>query len=188
MEEAKGQTIFLSVIGIATLLVAIVGATFAWFNISLTGNEETKNIVVTTASLSSITFEDGAEIDATNIFPGTDKTKTFTIAQTDPSATETVNYEIKLNVTKNTLTPNANGAFVNSITGEGATNGGTLVSVNEEEVPEESAVLGSGSLVGYETHTYTYTLSLKNLDENQNSVLGKEFSGYISASLVSITK
>ena len=59
MEDAKGQTIFLSVIGVATLLVAIVGATFAWFNISLTGDEETKNIIVTTASLSSITFESG---------------------------------------------------------------------------------------------------------------------------------
>ena len=54
MEEAKGQTIFLSVIGVATLLVAIVGATFAWFNISLSGDEETKNIIVTTASIVSI--------------------------------------------------------------------------------------------------------------------------------------
>ena len=188
MEEAKGQTIFLSVIAIATLLVAIVGATFAWFNISLTGNEETKNIVITTASLSSITFEDGAEIDATNIFPGTDKVKTFTIAQTDPSATETINYNIKLNVIKNTLSPNANGAFVNSIKGEGNTNGGKLVELNEAVVPEESSVLGTGSLVGYETHTYTYTLSLKNLDEDQSSALGKEFSGYISANLVSIEK
>ncbi len=188
MEEVKGQTIFLSVIAVATLLVAIVGATFAWFNISLNKEEESKNIVVTTASLSSITFEDGASIDAKNIFPGTDKTKTFTIAQTDPSATDTINYEIKLNVVSNTLTPSANGAFVQSLKGEGATNGGKLAKIDEEIVPRESTVIGTGSLVGYETHTYTYTLSLKNLDEEQSAVLGKEFNGYISASLVSITK
>ena len=38
MENNKGQTIFLSVIGIATLLVAIVGATFAWFSTTISGN------------------------------------------------------------------------------------------------------------------------------------------------------
>ena len=35
MTENKGQTIFLSVIGIATLLVAIIGATFAYFTTSM---------------------------------------------------------------------------------------------------------------------------------------------------------
>ena len=35
MGENKGQTIFLSVIGIATLLVAIIGATFAYFTTSM---------------------------------------------------------------------------------------------------------------------------------------------------------
>ena len=94
MEEFKGQTIFLSVIGVATLLVAIIGATFAWFNISASKEEESKNIVVTTASLSSIVFEDGSSIDAKDIFPGTDKTKTFMIAQTDATATETITYDI----------------------------------------------------------------------------------------------
>lgn len=188
MEEVKGQTIFLSVIGIATLLVAIVGATFAWFNISLSGDEDTKNIVIKTASLSSITFDNGAEIDASDILPGTEKTKTFTIAQTDASATEKIKYEIKLNVTSNTLSPDANGAFVNSIVGKGNTNGGTLVSLEETPVSETSIILGTGELVGYETHEYTYTLSLKNLDEDQSAILGKEFSGYLSANLVSITK
>lgn len=37
MGENKGQTIFLSVIGIATLLVAIIGATFAYFTTSMGG-------------------------------------------------------------------------------------------------------------------------------------------------------
>ena len=187
MEEVKGQTIFLSVIGVATLLVAIVGATFAWINISAQKEEE-KSIVVTTASLSSIVFEDGASIDAKNIFPGTDKTKTFTISQTDASATETITYDIKLVVVSNTLTPNANGAFVQSLKGEGNTNGGTLVELNEQVVPEESTSLGTGTLVGYESHKYVYTLSLKNLDEDQSNVLSKEFNGYLSANLINITK
>lgn len=183
MEEFKGQTIFLSIIGIATLLVAIIGATFAWFNVSLNGEDDTKNIVIKTATLSSITFEDGAEIDASGIFPGTVKTKTFTIAQTDSSATESIPYVIKLNVKSNTLTENANGAFIHSLVGEGNTNGGTLANMEEKEVPVSSEIIGNGTLLGYEAHTYTYTITLKNLDEDQNACLNKEFSGYISASI-----
>ncbi len=39
MGENKGQTIFLSVIGIAKLLVAIIGATFAYFTTTM-GNKD----------------------------------------------------------------------------------------------------------------------------------------------------
>ena len=67
MEESKGQAIFLSVIGVSTLLVAIVGATFAWFSITVEGNDEAQNMVFTTANLGVVSFNDGAEIDASGI-------------------------------------------------------------------------------------------------------------------------
>ena len=160
MEDAKGQTIFLSIIGIATLLVAIIGATFAWFNITLNDDNPDNGIVVTTASLSSITFEDGAQIDATGIFPGTTKTKTFTISQ----------------------------AFVNSLSGKGNSNGGTLVKVDNQVVPTESVILGSGTLIGYESHEYTYSITWNEIDEDQSAGLDKSFSGYISAVLTGISE
>ena len=67
MDNNKGQTIFLSVIGIATLLVAIVGATFAWFSISVSGNANASSIIVTTAKLGSVEFTDGNLIEMSNI-------------------------------------------------------------------------------------------------------------------------
>lgn len=186
MDEFKTQTIFLSVIGIATLLVAIIGATFAWFNVSITGGEEPSNMVITTASLGSVTFTDGAEIDASGILPGTVKSKTFTIAQTDPSATESITYNIKLNVLSNTLTPNAKGQFVHSISSTGNTNGGTLVTLPETEIPITSTIIGTGTLDGYESHVYDYQIALKYINEDQNDALGKEFSGYITVELAEV--
>jgi len=56
MESNKGQTIFLSVIGIATLLVAIVGATFAWFSTGITGSQNAETATVTTATVGAITI------------------------------------------------------------------------------------------------------------------------------------
>ena len=51
MENSKGQTIFLSVIGVATLLVAIIGATFAWFSVEVSGNESAQSVYVETMKL-----------------------------------------------------------------------------------------------------------------------------------------
>lgn len=185
MEDVKNQTIFLSIIGVATLLVAIVGATFAWFSISVSGNEEAEKMIVTTATLGSITFTDGASIDAKGIMPGNSKTKTFTVSQTDMEATGVLKYNIKLNVVSNTLTPNAMEQFVHSLKGSGNTNGGEIANMDTTVVPENSIILGTGVLDGYEVHTYEYTIGLNNIDANQNAAQGKEFSAYITVELIS---
>ena len=80
MENNKGQTIFLSVIGIATLLVAIVGATFAWFSTTISGTGATANI--TTAQVSALSLK-GTTITGTNVLPGWESDDaTFTISGT----------------------------------------------------------------------------------------------------------
>ena len=56
MDNNRGQTIFLSVIGIATLLVAIIGATFAYFTTQVTGKGEGGNVDGTTAKISGTTL------------------------------------------------------------------------------------------------------------------------------------
>lgn len=116
MDNNKGQTIFLSVIGIATLLVAIIGATFAYFSITVTGNEQASSIFVTTATLGQINFVDGTQIkwDKVNLEKGgTDKTesKTFTVENTAATAlTSDVTYDVYMKVTDNTISAAANGS------------------------------------------------------------------------------
>ena len=183
MGEVKGQAIFLSIVGICTLLVAIVGATFAWFSITVTGNENPTDIIINSGTLGQVSFVDGTNIEIKNLMPGSFTTKTFTISQTDPSATGKIKYNIVLNVKSNTLSPNANGQFVHSLTSSGNTNGGTLANLTNTEVPIQSMIIGSGVIEGYEVHTYEYTIGLNNINENQNAAQGKEFSGYLSVVL-----
>ena len=183
MDENKSQSIFLSIIGIATLLVAIIGATFAWFSITVTGNDNPSDIVINSGTLGQVSFVDGTNIEIQNLMPGGFNTKTFTVSQTDPSATGKISYNIVLNVKGNTLTPNANGQFVHSLKSSGNTNGGTLATFNPTEVPTQSMVIGSGVIEGYEVHTYEYTIGLNNVNENQNAAQGKTFSGYLSVVL-----
>ncbi len=187
MEDGRGQSIFLSIIGIATLLVAIVGATFAWFSITVTGNDNPADIVITSSNLGQVSFTDGTVIDLGKVMPGTFTTKTFTVSQTDPSATGRISYNIMLNVRANTLTPNAAGQFVHSLKSDGNTNGGTLATLDSTPVPEKSVVIGSGVIEGYEVHKYQYTIGLNNIDADQNAAQGKQFSGYLSVVLTDDT-
>lgn len=183
MDETKSQSIFLSIIGIATLLVAIIGATFAWFSITVTGNDNPSDITINSGTLGQVSFVDGTNIEIKNLMPGSFTTKTFTVSQTDPSATGKISYNIVLNVKSNTLSPNANGYFVHSLTSSGNTNGGTLAQLPSTAVPIQSMVIGSGVIEGYEVHTYQYTIGLINANENQNAAQGKDFSGYLSVVL-----
>lgn len=187
MDNNKGQTIFLSVIGIATLLVAIVGATFAWFSISVSGNTDASSIVVTTAKLGSVEFTDGAAITMNNIRPETSpqEVKTFTVANTDSSATETIGYKIGLVIDVNTLTGVADGAFTHQLTGvsDKESGAGTLVSVAKEAVPTASKILGNGTLAGYEKHTYTYTVQFAETSKDQNKAQGAKFGAKIQVAL-----
>ncbi len=186
--DDKGQSIFLSIIGIATLLVAIIGATFAWFSINVSGNENQTPIGAVAPNLGQVNFNDGVTIDIKELVPGSSSKKTFTIGQTDPSATGQIKYNIILNVESNTLTPNADGQFVYSLTGSGNTNGGSLARVESKEVPTESTIIGSGVIEGYEVHTYEYTIGLNYIDADQNAAQGKEFSGYLSVQIADESK
>lgn len=183
MDDGKSQTIFLSIIGIATLLVAIIGATFAWFSITVTGNDSPSDIVITSGNLGQVSFVDGTNIEIENLMPGVFTTKTFTVSQTDPTATGKISYNIVLNVKSNTLTPSAHQEFVHSLKASGNTNGGTLATLNNPVVPVQSMVIGSGVIEGYEVHTYEYTIGLNNASFDQNEAQGKEFSGYLSVVL-----
>ena len=183
MEETRSQSIFLSIIGIATLLVAIIGATFAWFSITVTGNDNPSDIVINSGTLGQVSFVDGTNIEIQNLMPGVFTTKTFTVSQTDPSATGKISYNIVLNVQTNTLTPNASNQFVHSLKASGNTNGGTLATLNPTAVPTQSMIIGSGVIEGYEAHTYEYTIGLNNVNEDQNAAQGKTFSGYLSVVL-----
>ena len=183
MDDGKTQSIFLSIIGIATLLVAIIGATFAWFSITVTGNDNPSDIVITSGTLGQVSFVDGTTIEIDNLMPGNYTTKTFTVSQTDPSATGKISYNIVLNVKENTLTPSASGEFVHSLKSSGNTNGGTLAVLGDPIVPEKSMVIGSGVIEGYEVHTYEYSIGLNNAPFDQNEAQGKTFSGYLSVVL-----
>lgn len=67
----KKNTILLTVIAIATLLVAVVGATFAYFTAQVTTTNNDQNTTdVTTAALASASMDMGSKVTEKEIYPG----------------------------------------------------------------------------------------------------------------------
>lgn len=65
----KKNTILLTVIAVATLLVAVVGATFAYFTASVTnsGTEGNNTTTVTTKAIASASFELGSSVEGEDV-------------------------------------------------------------------------------------------------------------------------
>ena len=120
--DNKKNTILLTVIAVATLLVAVVGATFAYFT-AQGGTGTSANVTVTTGTAASSEFGTFGAIniyaDATTFAkgkPDATGTTTGTVSWTAPGATTTTTpseadrsfcYTASLNITANTFTVSA---------------------------------------------------------------------------------
>ncbi|MEG1558863.1 MAG: hypothetical protein RR375_02090, partial [Bacilli bacterium] len=66
----KKVTLTLGIISVVTLLLAVVGMTYAYFAANVTGNDKASSVNINTAKLASVNFTDGAQIFQGNILPG----------------------------------------------------------------------------------------------------------------------
>ena len=168
MGENKGQTIFLSVIGIATLLVAIIGATFAYFTTSMGGTQGT--VKATTAKLGSSSFT-AESVSATAVLPGWTsgaKNVTVTLGESDVD----VNYTCVLTMTANPLTD-----LKLAVAGDNAVAATKTLATGETETKIAEGVLKSG-----ESKTMTYTLTFAETGTIQDSQQGATIDGVVKCS------
>ena len=188
MENNRGQSIFLSVVGLATLLVSIVGATFAYFTVQVTGNNTASSINIKTADVAAVTFTDGPAITVTNAYPGYTKSKQFTIVSTSADANSTVQYIINLKTTTTTLSAAATNSkeFNYSLSGTKTGSGTVATTVTKADMPKTNTTtqIGAGTLKSNETHTYTFTVELAERGSAQDYLQGKQFVGIIQVAIV----
>lgn len=177
----KRKTIFIFSIILLTILISI-SITYAYFTALIEGNEETTSIT-TTGGVMNITYNGGANINISNIFPNSDviTNKTFSVTGNNTTGLEMF-YNISLVIESNTFT---NGAlkyklFTNNIDG----NGIIPPNINNlEDINEDNIFLGNGSFTGptngNKVHDFNLEIYFPSTNENQNIDQGKEFKAYI---------
>lgn len=203
MSEGKNNTVMLTIIGIATLLIAVVGATFAYFSATLTGTNNEKEYTVRSATVGT-EFNGGADITATGIYPKEEAwgTKTFSIKTTSTKGVST-KYRISLVIDDNDTTAdetisdgaghikrfqaNALSYTLTAIEANAATKG-TMPTATETQIadPSQDIVFGEATIYGNDaievTQTYTLSMFFKDTGTDQNANQGAQFKGHIAIS------
>ena len=201
----KNNTILLTVIAIATLLVVVTGATFAYFAAVVRGNENASSISITAASKGTqVAFSGGETVNLTNIYPkGTAAgsewiTKNVTLSRSATNSTGTSKYTFTLSGAANGFdftdeetkanvpdgTENIKFTFTRDTTP--ANSKGTVTSPTETPDPvtvvsKAGQIIGSGIVQNNVANTVTYVLKVyyDNATYNQNNGAQREFSFHI---------
>ncbi len=131
MNNNKSNTLLLTVIGVATLLVAVIGASFAYFTASISGSETNTTIDVKAGTL-TISYNGGADLlikgdNDEGILPATDGStiveKKFTLTGNNTTNTR-MPYTLTLHIAHNNFTTNS---ILYSLQGTNIGSNGTLV-------------------------------------------------------------
>lgn len=212
-DNSKTNTLLLTVIGVATLLVAVIGATFAYFTAQVSGSEKTSTVKMNAGTL-SINYKNGNAIESTTEFEPTKPTtdcegtgsyycdiaqytpvgiKTFTL--TGNNSTPTANgmkmpYKLQLVVTANGFTA---GTLKYTLSGTSTGTGDSVVSTDTwKDIPTgaNTVDLGDGYFMPGNNVKHSYTLNVyfpdnhANQDDNKNKV----FKAKVNITTSEITK
>ena len=217
-DNSKTNTLLLTVIGVATLLVAVIGATFAYFTAEV-GSGESATTVKMNAGVLKINFTNGNDFQTTEGFEPTKAavecekkegayycdqaqyspvaTKKFTLTGTNTTlASDNMKmpYTIKLVVTQNQFSTGAiKYTLVGTKTGGNAAEGELVQIPNWVGVATgaaDAAVLGSGYfLPGTDTvHSYDLNIYFPDNHVNQDVDKNKVFGAKVEISTAQITR
>ena len=163
------KKLILTILGVLVGLTLLTTVTYAWFSTNIKGNDTSKNIISSTATL-KIDFTDGKQIVLENAKPGSSTTKTFTVKNT---GTDTVYYKINWQEFNNTITNDELTIKLTCTSSSGTCSGVT------EEAAYDRNIKDNIELPTGVTHTYTLTVSFIDTNQNQKENQGKSFSGVL---------
>lgn len=201
--KGNGNTVLLTVIGVATLLVALVGATFAYFSASIK-NDAKESVIITTAAPVGLVYT-GEKLELPNAVPGDQKDGTFTVENpADSSFSQTYDLDLVVSTNQFVKTYQANNGrteeasdaallaeqLVITITGATSEGGANTPSIQnagkfnltDSTVPLTEAqrkIVDDQRIDPGETHTYSINVNFKELNIPQDANQGKNFAAHI---------
>ena len=180
MENSKGRGIFLGVVSVATLIVAIIGATFAWFSASVGSGENDVNLTA---------YQFDADLTVERVFPTAENASKKIIpfvpdkVLREGQENETNNMNYALNEATNKCV-DSSGYLVCSLYKITVTNNGsdaieldgTVTTIETTPTKTGTTLTANGDLkaqiISYADGKYTYTHNLSKALALPNTVNG----------------
>ena len=182
MENSKGRGIFLGVVSVATLIVAIIGATFAWFSASVGSGENDVNLTA---------YQFDADLTVERVFPTAENASKKIIPFVPDKVlregleNETNNMNYALNEATNKCV-DSSGYLVCSLYKITVTNNGSnAIELDGSVTTMETTATKTGTtltangdlkaqIISYADGKYTYTHNLSKALALPNTVSGSE--------------
>ena len=160
---------------IISVLILLIGVSFAYFSLEITGNDTAKYNTITTGAL-KLTFTDTNALTLTDALPGDSATKTISVKNTGTIDTSynIVWKELTNTITNNELVIEATCKRLNSSN----TEEGTCESIPQKAVSSNKLKLNIPIEPGI-THEYTLKLTFIDTGSTQNYNKNKSFNGKI---------
>ncbi len=156
------------IITIISLLLLVVGISYAYFTATITGNE-TASTIRATGGVMTINYDSLSNtITVQNIYPRSEAwlVKEFTVTGTNTTDIG-MNYSLTLDITTNTF---SSGALIYTLTNNNPSSGTPVEEVENEPIPSGTGekLLGYGQFETGSNIVHSYTLSIYFLDTGVN--------------------
>lgn len=190
--EKNNKKVMLLIIGVATLLVALIGATFAYFTALINRPNGEQSVAVTTTTVQGVIYTASDPISLENALPGDHAESTFTIY--NPNESAVAQYTLVFYPVSNSFTNEAvddpNETLDNQLVL--TVSGGQLVGTLSHDFTDGSdssnwTVVEDVSLNAKATDTYNVRIDFFNLDANQDNNQGDHFAGHFDVSQKVVT-
>lgn len=176
-EEKNRRRFLILVLGITTIIIALVGASFAWFAVTVNNINGNESLVVKATVLEGVTFQASDNLVLTNALPGEKVETTFTI--TNPNADAKARYSLKFIADINEFTNEAgDGQLLVTVLKVNSDEAKVMDFTNGQEKKEAQIVTNVELLPG-KSNVYKATLEFADIGKNQISNQNKTFVGHI---------
>lgn len=186
-KEKNNKKVMLLIIGVATLLVALIGATFAYFTALINRPNGEQSVAVTTTTVQGVVYTASDAIALENALPGDHAESTFTIY--NPNESAVAQYTLVFYPVSNSFTNEAVDDPSQTLDNQLVltVSGGQLVGTLTHDFTngEDSSnwtVVEDVSLNAKATDTYNVRIDFFNLDANQDNNQGDHFAGHFDVS------
>ena len=159
---------------IISVLILLIGVSFAYFSLEITGNDTAKYNTITTGAL-KLTFTDTNALTLTDALPGDSATKTISVKNTGTIDTSynIVWKELTNGIINNELVIEATCKRLNS----SGTEEGTCSSISQKAVSSDSNITSNIPIKPGYTHEYTVKIIFIDTGKPQNYNKNKTFEG-----------
>ena len=154
--------------------ILVTGLTYAFFSLTITGNDTAETISVTTTEL-KLNFKDGKYIELKEAMPGDFVTKTFSVENT---GTEIGYYKINWQEFNNKIDNDELQVEFTCKSYKGSTESGTCSNLTSEAAYNRDLKSNIEIESGIR-HEYTLKITFMDTNQNQNDNQGKSFSGVL---------